>query len=130
VIELVEGEIVEMTPIGSRHAGTVARIQHVFSTRRGGRAVVWTQNPLVLVRHRSELQPDLMLLAFRADFYAGGLPAPGDVPWLIDLDARRLEIHRDPGNRGYRDVRVVAADETFSPTAFPELTLTRRDLLG
>jgi len=43
-VELIEGEIIEMAPIGSRHAGTVARIQHVFSTRLGDRAVVWSQN--------------------------------------------------------------------------------------
>src|SRR5213594_639067 len=43
-VELIEGEIVEMSPIGSRHAGTVARIHHLFSTRLGDRTVVWSQN--------------------------------------------------------------------------------------
>jgi len=40
-VELIDGEIVEMTPIGSRHAATVARIHHVFSIRLGDRAIVW-----------------------------------------------------------------------------------------
>src|ERR671918_1302076 len=123
-VELIEGEIIEMSPIGSRHAATVARIHHVFSTRLASRAVVWSQNPLLLARHQSEPQPDVMLLAPRADFYAGRLPEPSDVrllveaadasvlydrrtklplyarsgvaeAWLVDLQAGQVEGHRD-----------------------------------
>jgi len=155
-VELIEGEIIEMAPIGSRHAGTVARMQHVFSTRRGDRAVVWSQNPLLLVHHQSEPEPDIMLLAPRSDFYIARLPEPPDVrlpievadrslpydrrtkfppyarsgvteAWLVDLDAGRLEIHR---GAGYRDVRIPRTDETFSPGAFVDLALTVRDVLG
>src|SRR5207249_11428329 len=46
-VELIEGEIIEMSPIGSRHAGTVARIHHLFSIRLLDQAVVWIQNPLL-----------------------------------------------------------------------------------
>jgi len=49
--------------------------------------------------------------------------------WLVDLDAGRVEIHRDPRGSGYRDVRIPRGDETFSPGAF-DLALTLRDLLG
>ena len=158
-VELIEGEIIEMTPIGSRHAATVARIHHLFSTRLGDRAVVWSQNPLLLVRYQSEPEPDLMLLAPRSDFYAPGHPEPPDVrllievvdsslaydrrtkfplyaragvaeAWLIDLDGSRLEIHRDPADAGYASVRVPRRDESFAPLAFPDLSLTLRDLLG
>jgi len=75
-VELIEGEIIEMAPIGSRHAGTVARIQHVFSTRLGDRAVVWSQNPLLLVHHQSEPEPDIMLLAPRSDFISPACRSP------------------------------------------------------
>lgn len=158
-VELIEGEIIEMSPIGSRHAGTVARIQHVFSIRLGDRAVVWTQNPLLLARHQSEPQPDVMLLAPRADFYSGRLPEPADVrllvevadasllyerrtkfplyarsgvaeAWLVDLEAGRIEIHRGPSGAGYRDVRLPRAAEPFSPVALPDLIVTISDLLG
>ena len=157
-VELIEGEIIEMSPIGSRHAATVARIHHLFSRRLDDRAVVWSQNPLLLVQHQSEPEPDVMLLAPRADFYAGNLPEPADVrllievadtslpydrrtklplyarsgvieTWLVDLDAGRVEIHRDPRGSGYRDVRIPRGEETFSPGAF-DLALTLRDLLG
>lgn len=158
-VELIEGEIIEMSPIGSRHAGTVTRIHHFFSRRLADRAVVWVQNPLLLVQHQSEPEPDIMLLAPCADFYVARLPGPPDVrllievaersspydrrtkfplyaragvteAWLVDLDAGRLEIHRDPRESGYRDVYIPGSDETFSPGAFVELALTLRDLLG
>jgi Uma2 family endonuclease len=158
-VELIEGEIIEMTPIGSRHAATVGRIQHVFSIRLATRALVWVQNPLLLVRYQSEPEPDVMLLAPRSDFYAAGHPQPPDVrllvevadsslpydrrtklplyarsevaeAWLIDLDASRLEIHRDPSEAGYGSIRIPRPGETFAPAAFPDLTLTLRDLLG
>ena len=111
-VELIEGEIIEMSPIGSRHAGTVARIQ------------------------RLPEPPDVRLLIEVAD---SSLPydrrtkfplyARSGVTeaWLVDLDAGRLEIHR---GAGYRDVRIPRTDETFSPSAFVDLPLTVRDLLG
>ena len=157
-VELIEGEVVEVSPIDSRHAGTVARISHLFSTRLGSRAIVW-QNPLLLRGHQSEPSPDLLLLVPRVDFYAGGLPEPASVrllvevadaslyydrqkklplyaragvaeSWLANVDARRLEIHRNPGRLRYRNVRLPTASETFSPAAFPDVRLTIRDLFG
>src|SRR6266403_1410304 len=68
-----------MGEIGSRHAGTVAKLHHLFSTRLGDRTVVWSQNPLLLVQHQSEPEPDIMLLAPRPDFYVARLPEPPDV---------------------------------------------------
>ena len=158
-VELIVGEIIEMSPIGSRHAATVARIHHLFSTRLGARAVVWSQNPLRLARYQSEPQPDVMLPAPRADFYAGRLPEPPDVrllievadaslsydrrtklplyaragvaeAWLVDLETGRVEIHRDAGGAGYHDLRVPRAEETFTPVAFPDVTFRLRDLFG
>ena len=70
-VELVEGEIVEMTPIGRVHASVVARIGKLFWMHFGDRAVVWIQNPLALPRQVSEFQPDLALLKSRPDFYRG-----------------------------------------------------------
>ena len=158
-VELIEGEIIEMAPIGSRHAATVARIHAFFAARLSDRATVWGQNPLILPRHESEPQPDVVLLAPRADFYASALPEPPDVrllievadssllydrrtkfplyaragvaeAWLVDVDARQVEIHRAPGARGYADVRSPGPDETFASLAFPELAFRSADLLG
>src|SRR2546428_573462 len=60
-VELIEGEIIEMSPIGSRHAATLARVHHLFSRRLDDRAVVWSQNPLPLVQPPSDTEPDVML---------------------------------------------------------------------
>jgi Uma2 family endonuclease len=158
-VELIEGEIIEMSPIGSPHASTVARIQAFFAERVGRRAIVWTQNPLLMPRHESEPQPDIILLERRADFYAGALPEPSDVRllievadsslsydrytkvplyaragvaevWIVDVDHRRVEIHRGPTARRYREVRTPGADERFAPLAFPAVEVTLADLLG
>src|ERR1700752_3210168 len=64
-VELIEGEIVEMSPIGPRHAGAVINATRLFITRLGDRAVVSPQNPVV-IRPRSEPQPDLLVLRPRA----------------------------------------------------------------
>ncbi|MBI1735312.1 MAG: Uma2 family endonuclease [Candidatus Rokubacteria bacterium] len=158
-VELIEGEIIEMTPIGTVHAATVGRVNDLFSKRLGDRALVWIQNPLLLTRERSEPQPDILVLERRTDFYATALPEPADVrllievadssvsydrrtkfplyaragvaeAWLIDLDGRRVELHRGPGARGYRDVISPGAGETFAPLAFPDVGVTVTDLLG
>jgi Uma2 family endonuclease len=158
-VELVDGEVVELGSIHTRHAGTVARIAHLFATRLDRRALVWTQNPLLLAQLQSEPLPDLMLLVPRTDFYIGGLPEPSSVrllievvdaslhydrqkklplyarsgvaeSWLANIDAKRLEIHRNPGRLRYRSVRLPTASETFAPAAFPDVKLTLRDLFG
>ena len=68
-VELIAGEVLDMTPAGSRHAGCVAFLTHALSSALGARAVVSVQNPLRL-DNRSEPQPDLLVLRPRADFYA------------------------------------------------------------
>src|SRR5512141_395216 len=67
-VELIRGEIVQMTPSGSRHASCVARLNDVLVTALHGRAVVWPQNPLTVLPD-SEPKPDIILLRYRDDFY-------------------------------------------------------------
>lgn len=158
-VELIEGEIIERAPIGSLHAATVARIQEFFARRLGERATVWGQNPLLMPRHESEPEPDVMLLERREDFYARGHPQPSDVrllievadsslrydrltkfplyaragvaeAWLVDIEMRRVEIHRRPTTRGYQDVERPAPDTRFAALAFPDVAVTLADLLG
>ena len=158
-VELIEGEILEMTPIGSVHAATVTRIHELFVRRLGERATVRAQNPLLMRPQASELEPDVMLLIRRADFYARAHPEPLDVrllievadssvrydrltkfplyaragvaeAWLVDVDQRRVEVHRGPGARGYEEVRAPGRDDHFSPLAFPDVSVTLADLLG
>src|SRR2546422_8968847 len=75
-VELIEGEIVEMSPIGRLHAGTVDRLNHLFASRLGGRAIVRVQNPILFAPLASEPQPDVTLLVPRPDSYTSEHPWP------------------------------------------------------
>ena len=152
-LELIDGEIFVMSPIGRRHAACVDWINAAFfeSGRLAGRALVRVQNPLA-ESERSEPQPDLMLLAERADRYASGHPASEEVlllvevadstlafdrrtkiplyakdgvreVWLVDLVHDRIEVYTDPAPGGYRMTRRVERGETVAPGALPDLQL-------
>ncbi len=156
-VELIDGEIVEMSPIGSRHAACVARLT-AWAVRLQDRAIAWVQNP-VRLGDLTEPQPDLALLRFRSDFYATAHPTPEDIflvvevaetsadydrqvkiplyarwsipeAWLVDLDQHRVEVYRNPSSDGYRDLRGVTGSEPIAPLAFPDLELRAQDILG
>src|SRR5262247_3069789 len=93
-VELLDGEIVEMTPIGDRHASVVARLTSLFSKYLGDRSIVWVQNPIQLRVVRSMPQPDVVLVRPRADFYAAGKPGPDDVLLLIEVMDTSAESDR------------------------------------
>jgi len=93
-VELIEGEIVEMAPVGSRHAACVKRLNALLSRRAGGRALVSVQDPIRLGEH-SEPQPDLALLKPREDFYAAAHPGPEDVLLVIEVAETSLEYDRE-----------------------------------
>lgn len=157
-VELIRGEIVQMSPIGARHAAAVARFTEELVTRLRGRAILWPQNPITILPD-SEPQPDIVLLRHRDDFYRAALPGPADVVlvvevadssvrydrtvkkrlyaeagipeyWMADLDAGRIEIYRDPEGGDYRLATSVAPGDTLAPAAFPDAMLTVAHLLG
>jgi len=92
-VELIEGEIVMMTPIGSRHAACVSRTTRLLSGIVGDRAIVRVQLPVRLDDH-SEPEPDLCLARPRGDEYDGGHPNPGDVLLLIEISDSSLAYDR------------------------------------
>jgi Uma2 family endonuclease len=83
-IELIDGELMTMAPMGSWHAATVALLHETLLLGLAGRAIVSSQTPLVLDVY-SEPEPDLMVLRPRADRYRDALPGPGDVLLLIEV---------------------------------------------
>ena len=83
-VELIEGEIIDMSPIGVLHAAIVARLASYFSQRLGNAGVVWCQNPLRL-DDLSEPEPDIAILRPRADFYTTAHPGPADVLLVIEV---------------------------------------------
>lgn len=157
-VELIDGEIVEMTPIGRRHAACVDRLTQLFTETLGRAAQVRVQNPINL-DERSEPQPDLALLRPRSDFYASGHPTPGDIllvvevaetsadvdrrvkvplyarsgvpeVWLVDLDQAAITVYRDPTSGGYRTLQTLRRGASLAPAALPDVELAVSDILG
>jgi Uma2 family endonuclease len=157
-IELIEGEIIEMSPIGHHHASVVMRLTDLFVRTFGDVALVGPQNPLHL-SDDTEPQPDLTLLRPRPDFYNSGLPGPEDTflvvevadtsvaydrrlkmplyarngiveAWLIDVNQETITVYRDSGPAGYATRRVVRRGEQLAPAIFPDRVLAAEDILG
>ncbi|MFB6214898.1 MAG: Uma2 family endonuclease [Candidatus Bipolaricaulia bacterium] len=144
-VELIEGEIIEMVPIGSRHAACVKRLNHQLSQKIEEAIIISVQDPIRLSEH-SEPQPDLALLEPRPDYYADEHPGPEDVlllvevaessqeydrerkiplyaqakipeTWLVDLKKEMVVTYHKPGKETYRKTRKYRAGEriTFDP---------------
>ncbi|MFH1610025.1 MAG: Uma2 family endonuclease [Candidatus Bipolaricaulota bacterium] len=157
-VELIAGEIVEMTPISSRHAACVKRLNRLFPQKLGERALVSVQDPIRLGEH-AEPQPDLALLKPRKDFYSSDHPGPQDIfflvevaetstdydrevklplyaragipeVWLVDLERETIAIYGKPSGQGYQEERHFRRGQGFSSSALPGLTLTADEVLG
>jgi len=157
-VELIEGEIVDMPPIGHEHAGHVNRSTRYFSRDAFRSAMVAIQNPLRL-GPRSEPQPDVLVLRARQDDYTTGHPTPADVLllievadtslpydretkgslyaragiveyWILNLIDRQLEVRREPNDDGYAAVRILKPGDTIQPLAFPDISVAVDDLLA
>src|SRR5438105_9315212 len=83
-IELIDGEVIEMCPIGNRHAGCVNRLGTLLNRKAADFAIVAVQNP-VRLNDFSEPEPDIALLKPRADFYSNAHPTPADVLLIIEV---------------------------------------------
>ena len=157
-LELIEGAIVRMSPIGSRHAACVDRLNALFMARLGKRTIVRVQNPIVINR-RSEPQPDLTILKPRPDFYAARHPEPRDVllvvevvdtsgvydrstklplyaragireAWIVDLLHSVVEVYCQPALQSFRVHRRMERGQRIVPIAFPRAAFRVSDVLG
>ena len=91
-VELIEGEIVEMSPVGDRHVTVVDRLTETLVVASAGKARVSVQNP-VRLGPSSEPQPDLMLL--HRESFGHGAARPDDVLVLIEVSDTTLTYDRD-----------------------------------
>ncbi|MBI4310710.1 MAG: Uma2 family endonuclease [Chloroflexi bacterium] len=157
-VELLNGAIVTMAPIGSRHFSSVNRLDRMLQRLLSDRALVSAQSA-VTIRPDSEPQPDIALYRLREDVYASGLPEPADtlliievadstlsydrhikVPlyararipelWIVDLVARRVEVYSSPSPEGYRELRYANPGGRIAPAAFPDISLLVDDMLA
>ena len=157
-LELANGEIITMAPIGSAHHWCVMQLTRVLGALIGDRAWVSVQGPLAIGPHDLRY-PDLAILRPRGGTYRASGPSALDallvievadttvtydrevkVPlyaaagipeaWLLDLPAARLEVYRDPVEGAYRQTRRLSREESIAVEAFPDVTLQLADLLG
>jgi len=153
-VELIDGEIIDMAPMGTPHAAMTNQLQDVFQAAVHGLALVRVQLPLRLGPH-SEPEPDLALVKPRADYYRGAHPTPDDaflvvevadsslkddldvmaplyarhgVPevWVLDVQALELHVFRSPVAGRYTEAIVVKSPEVRELAALP----VRVDLSG
>jgi Uma2 family endonuclease len=157
-VELIDGVIIDMPPIGPEHAGSVDGLGDLLRASFGGRVIVRSQNPVHLGL-RSEPEPDFALLRRRDDYYRKVHPLPDDIYllievsdstlrhdlktkaslyaragiqeyWIVDLIHRVIVVHRDPSRSRYRSVQQIQPGDTVAPLAFPDVPLAVSDLLG
>ncbi len=157
-VELLDGEIVEMSPIGGEHAACVDRCNHILMRHVSEVAQVRIQGPIELDAY-SEPEPDVSVLKRRADFYSGGHPTPTETLllvevaksslaydrlkkapayarrgvrelWIVDLETRTIEVYRGPQAEGYASLEVVAEDGVLRPLAFEGVEIPAREILG
>lgn len=156
-VELIEGEIIRRSPIGSRHAACVDRFNQKLSSQVGRKVIVRVQNPVHLGDH-SEPQPDLCLVRAKSDFYARQHPGTQDIllvievaedaagdralkiplyaragireVWLVDLEAEIVEVYLSPAHEGYRKVRKEKRGKSLVPTALPDVEVALGEIFG
>ena len=112
-VELLDGEIVEMSPIGTRHTGGVNRLTALFTRRLGRRVVVSVQNPIILDDY-SEPQPDLTILAARSDYYSSAHPRPPDVLLAIEPEQEVIVYCACPNEYSAAAVAKVLIQHGFT----------------
>jgi Uma2 family endonuclease len=157
-VELIEGEIIQMSPIGSRHGGCVNRIGELFILKFHGRGIVTVQNPAHLNQY-NEPQPDILLVKPRADYYGSKHPTAEDtllllevadtslrfdlnvkiplyarmgVPevWVADLRENVIRVFRNPEAGQFQTILTFKAGDSLSVLAFPDVVFNVSELIG
>jgi Uma2 family endonuclease len=157
-IELIEGEIVEMSPLGPQHSACVSRLDRLFQRYLGESVIVRVQDPIRLSRS-SAPQPDLAVVQPRDDFYAGGHPEPEDVLllievadsslsydrdlklplyaragipeiWLVALLPQRVEVYQAPSEDGYGEKRTAQRGDVLTAVNLPGVRVDVAEILG
>lgn len=157
-VELLNGQIYTVSPVGSKHAACVKRINRSFGRNLADEAIVSVHNPVVLNDY-SEPEPDVALLFYRDDFYEERLPTAADVlllievsdatlrfdkdvklplyaqsaipeVWIIDLKKACIEVYVNPRDGAYQEQQTRKRGQELTLQQLPFLTVTVQELLG
>jgi len=156
-VELINGEIIDMSPIGPFHGGVVSRLTRLFNRAAGERFHVSPQNPLKL-DDQSEPEPDLLLAKPRLDDYTRSHPETDDVilvievsdktlgqdrevkiptygragipeVWIVNLIDLNIEVYREPQFDGYASKQIISQGQQIAPQAFEDVLVEVAELL-
>ena len=156
-LELINGEILEMAPIGSNHAGHINKLTHLLVQLVSSQAMVSIQNPVQL-NDLSEPEPDLMILKPSSDFYSSRHPnashvlllievadsslkfdqnqklrlyALHDIPeyWLLNIQDNCLEVYRQPHNGVYAEKTTLHSGDKITLSQLEDISINLSDIL-
>ncbi|MEQ8470585.1 MAG: Uma2 family endonuclease [Marinoscillum sp.] len=156
-VELINGEIIKMSPIGSRHAAVVDRINRLLHNLTDEQSIVRVQAPIV-AGDMSQPEPDISILKSRDDFYATQHPRGADIYlvievtdttydfdesvksriyaeagipefWLVDLRNDLMEIKSQPENGIYKQTQLLVAGDAYQFQLLG-FQITINDLIG
>jgi Uma2 family endonuclease len=157
-VELIDGELIRMNPIGHGHGGRVKLLNHIMSSLLGERALMSVQDPVQL-RPRGQPQPDIMVLRPRADYYSTAHPTAADVLlvievadssldydlhtkspmyaqagipdyWVVNIVDSTVVVLRQPIDGEYRSVQTLGRGDALQPLAFPDVVIPVAGILG
>jgi len=157
-VELIEGEIFAMSPLGPRHAAVTSRLNRLFHHLPGDLVLIRIQVPIRLSDF-SAPEPDLALVHPRSDFYVGGHPEPEDIILLVEVADSSLaydrevkiplyaragipevlliapvhqlvEVYQQLSPEGYQQITQKRRGDTIQLAAFPGLTIAVESILG
>ena len=138
-VELLEGRIIDMAPVKSKHAAVVKLLNNWLRSALSDQYTISVQDPISLSKY-SEPEPDLAVIDFREDYYAKAHPKPEDVHllievadtsldkdqkvklplyaaagipevWVVNLTEQQLERYTEPTAEGYRLIRIYRAGD-------------------
>ena len=157
-VELIQGDLIEMSPIYITHISTLNRLVWMLSNALGKQVILSVQNPVQLSEDNLP-QPDVAVFRFQEKFYSEQHAKPEDILliievadsslrydqrvksklygtagiadyWIVNLPERQIEVYREPRPNGYRTVTTYAPGETLSPLAFPDVVLQVEQIMG
>ena len=157
-VELINGDVIQMPPIGSHHNGSVIGLDELLRDLLGRSVSISVQGPLEL-RQFGTPQPDVLILRRRDDHYRSANPTAADVLlvievsdstlvhdrdtkgpmyaqaeiaeyWIVNLVNSQLLVYRRPGDGVYHEVQTLGKEDTVQPLNFPDVTIAVSEILA
>ncbi len=157
-VELIQGEILHMSPIGSKHQSIVDKLSRILNRLLLDEAIVRVQGP-IQIKDWSEPEPDLLLLRPKVDFYADQHPEPKDtlllievanssleydktikLPlyaeasiqtyWIINIPNQQIEVYQNPDGNIYKSMFIFKGSDDIPVGHFSDCVISVNDILG